>query len=66
MEQLEAERQQLEDQLASMGSRQHANKANVIIRLLSVHRQIEAMHLQDLVNLNEEFGEEDIYNRAKG
>ena len=66
MEQLEAERQQLENLLTAMGSGQHANKVDIIISLLSVHRQIEAMHLQDLVNLNEEFGEEDIYNRAKG
>ena len=70
---LEAERQQLQDQQAAMGYGQNADKANVLIRLISVLRQLEEMELQalanfdqEIANYDQEIGDYDKYDRAKG
>ena len=70
---LEAERQQLQNQLAAMGYGQNAEKTNVLIRLISVLRQLEEMELQalanfdqEIANYDQEIGDYDKYDRAKG
>ena len=57
--QLETARQQLQAQLAAMGYGQNADKTNVLIRLISVLRQLEEIERQALANIDQEIANND-------
>ena len=57
--QLETAHQQLQAQLAAMGYGQNADKTNVLIRLISVLRQLEKIERQALANIDQEIANND-------